>query len=150
MVVIAAVAITGFVVSFLANLSEHDGRLLGVACATLTLGGIAAVAFRRRRARRLAEAQDAEREQQRAAHQKGLEQRYGHEAAQRILSKTLWQGATAEMVREMFGAPEDVSTRVYKMKTTETWKYERIDARRYAKHVTLENGVCVGWKEDRD
>jgi hypothetical protein len=74
-----------------------------------------------------------------------LSERFGQPNARRIVDKTPWQGATEEMIREMLGAPEDVSRRVYKTKTTETWKYGR-DGKRYNLQITMENGVCVGWK----
>jgi hypothetical protein len=74
-----------------------------------------------------------------------LSERFGQPNARRIVDKTLWQGATEGMIREMLGAPEDVSRKVYKTKTTETWKYGR-EGRSYHLQITMENGVCVGWK----
>jgi predicted nucleic acid-binding Zn-ribbon protein len=92
------------------------------------------------------EAQEAEQQRRFAEYVEGLKQRFGEQIAQLILAKTLWQGASGEVVREMFGEPADVATRVYKTKTTETWKFKPIDRRKYALHVTMENGICVGWK----
>jgi hypothetical protein len=74
-----------------------------------------------------------------------LRQRFGEQVAQLILAKTLWQGASGEIVREMYGDPAEVSTRVYKTKTTETWKFNPT-GKKYALQVTMENGTCVGWK----
>ena len=41
--------------------------------------------------------------------------------------------------------PNDVSTKVHKTKTSDTWKYVPLDAKeRYALRIEFENGVCVG------
>jgi hypothetical protein len=91
-------------------------------------------------------AQEAERQRRFAEYVESLRQRFGEQIAQLIVSKTLWQGASGEIVREMFGEPAEVSTRVYKTKTAETWKFNRTSGKKYALQVTIENGLCVGWK----
>jgi len=57
-----------------------------------------------------------------------------------------WQGATQEMVQIMFGQPADVSTRVHKQMTSQTWKYQPIARSRYALKIEFEDGRCVGWQ----
>lgn len=58
-----------------------------------------------------------------------------------------WVGQSAEMLRESLGDPSDVSQKVLKTKTKETWKYFRRTRSRYGLIITLENGVVVGWDE---
>ncbi len=97
-------------------------------------------------ARDLAQVRAAEYGRQQREHEQGLVARFGAENARRILAKELWQGATAEMIRLMLGVPDDTSTRVYKTKITETWKYRPLGKNRYELKVKVENGVCVGWE----
>lgn len=72
--------------------------------------------------------------------------RFGPEVANLISVGDPWQGATKEMVQEMLGPPHDVSTRVFKAKTSETWKYAEIAKNRYKAKIEFEKGVCVGWE----
>jgi hypothetical protein len=95
-------------------------------------------------------AQNANFEQQVAERLQNLVQRFGEVNANRIVGKTLWQGATAEMIHEMLGAPENVSSKVLKTLKRDVWKYNRLDARRYGLQVTIENDVCVGWETAGD
>jgi Protein of unknown function (DUF4236) len=76
----------------------------------------------------------------------GLIDRFGEDAARQMVDGDPWQGATQDMVRVMYGAPDDVSTEVYKTRTSETWKYVPIAKNRYTLRITFENGVCVGWQ----
>lgn len=78
-----------------------------------------------------------------------LAAQYGPEAAAWIVARCLWRGATKAMVFEMFGNPVDGSRRVAKTKTVEVWKYRPLDRRRYALTVTFEDGICIGWDEQR-
>lgn len=96
--------------------------------------------------RRQLAAQSAEQDRRAAERFQSLAQRFGERNARLIVEKTLWQGATGDMIREMHGDPVDASRRVYKTRTTETWKYEPIDAKHFALQIILENDVCVGWK----
>ncbi len=70
---------------------------------------------------------------------------YGEDAAARIIAKTIWQGATAEMVVEALGRPEDVSEKVLKRFIRHVYMYGK-RGRSYALKITLENGVVVGWE----
>ncbi len=80
-----------------------------------------------------------------AEYVRDLRERFGEVAANRIVSKQLRQGDTADMIREMFGEPDGVSTHVYKTKAQETWKYRRMGAHVYGLQIQIENGACVGW-----
>jgi len=84
-----------------------------------------------------------------AAHEGYVQQlidRFGEDVARKMFVGDPWQGASQEMIRVMYGAPHDVSTKVHKATTQEMWKYVPLDARRYALRIEFENGVCVGWQ----
>lgn len=98
------------------------------------------------RARRIAELATLAGEQARQAYAQELVARFGKESAGLILAGDPWQGATQEMIQEMLGPPHDTSKRVYKTKTSETWKYGEIAKNRYRSKIEFENGVCVGWE----
>jgi ABC-type anion transport system duplicated permease subunit len=81
-----------------------------------------------------------------ARHQK-LSQRFSSdEVASAIMRREIWQGMTAEMLQESRGKPDGHDQSVFKTKTKETWKYEKIGKNRYKIRVMLENRVVVGWK----
>lgn len=93
------------------------------------------------RRRREAEAQEA----QARAWKRELVERFGEEAAARLLRREIWQGMTREMLIASRGEPEAVDERVMKTKTKHTFKYERETATKFAVKVNLEDGVVVGW-----
>ena len=142
------------VLGLLGQIGQAAGTGGMVALLVVIVGAWIGVASLKRRARLkreedrrlLAAAQNAEFERQVAERFQNLVQRFGEGNANRIVGKTLWQGATAEMIHEMLGAPENVSSKVLKTMKRDVWKYNRLDARRYGLQVTLENGVCVGWE----
>ncbi|MGK3966349.1 hypothetical protein WMF38_19460 [Sorangium sp. So ce118] len=74
-----------------------------------------------------------------------LSQRFGPDIAQRIMHGKLWVGSTADMVREILGAPMDIDEKFLKTKTKHTWKYNPSGANRDQLRVALENGIVVGW-----
>lgn len=85
---------------------------------------------------------------QAAARRARIYRKYGRsEIAERILSKTVWIGETAEQLRDSFGAPIDVDEKVLKTKRKEVWKYVRKGKNRYGLRFTVENGIVVGWDE---
>lgn len=65
----------------------------------------------------------------------------------RIISKTVWVGESAEQLRDSFGPPIDIDHKVLKTKSKEVWKYVRKGANRYGLRFTMENGILVGWDE---
>jgi hypothetical protein len=154
LVVLAGLVGAFLVVGFLGQVGTAlgAGGVVGLLAAGAGTWVAVAVVKRRARLRRaedqrlLAAAQQEEFNRQVAERFQNLVQRFGEQNANRIVAKTIWQGATAEMIHEMLGAPATVSSRVFKTKKRDVWKYEPLDARRYALQVTLENDVCVGWE----
>lgn len=67
------------------------------------------------------------------------------EIVERLITKTLWKGQTAEMVIDSFGEPLKKDTKALKTKTLETWKYSKIREGSYAIRITLEEGVVTMW-----
>jgi len=80
-----------------------------------------------------------------AEYLRDLRERFGEMGANRIVSRELSQGDSTDMIREMFGEPDGVSTHVYKAKAQETWKYWRMGAHVYGLQIKIENDACVGW-----
>lgn len=74
-----------------------------------------------------------------------LTARFGAEAAHAIIAGQYWQGATREMMYEVFGRPVEVKQSVMKTKTRETHCYRPTGKNRYALRLHYENGVLVGW-----
>jgi type II secretory pathway pseudopilin PulG len=102
--------------------------------------------------RKRAAAERAAQEAVQMAHQQRFQHlagRFGEQAAHAIMAGNIWMGATAEMVLEALGPPIDTDEKVYKTKTKHVYKYWPTGANRYAYRVTLENGVVVGWEDNR-
>ncbi len=59
----------------------------------------------------------------------------------------LWQGETAEQLRESLGNPADTDEKVLKTKTKEIWKYRPTARSRFGLKVTLDDGVVTGWEQ---
>lgn len=73
-------------------------------------------------------------------------QKYGDaEIVDMIMKKMVWQGMSAEQLTDSLGRPVATDRKVYKTKTSETYKYDQAGKNRYRRRVTLENGVVVGW-----
>ncbi len=82
------------------------------------------------------------------ARREAVYRKYGHtEDAARIIARSIWQGETAEQLRDSLGRPIDVDQKVLKTKTKEVWKYSQTGVNRFGLRVTLENGVVVGWEK---
>jgi hypothetical protein len=98
--------------------------------------------------RQRAEAEaEAEEEAARQARREGkLVDRFGADVAARVLRGEVWQGQTAEMLREALGEPAALDERVMKKKTRHVYKYGPQGGKRYALRVTLDDGVVVGWE----
>lgn len=83
-----------------------------------------------------------------AARKNAIYDKYGHtEIASRIIAGSIWQGQTAEQLRDARGRPADIDEKVLKTKTKETWKYVPRGGNRYGLRITVENGIVVGWDE---
>jgi hypothetical protein len=73
-----------------------------------------------------------------------LRGKYGDESVvQRIISKTLWQGETAEQVRDSVGLPSSMDNNLLKTRKREVWKYHPHGRGRYRLRVTLDNDVVI-------
>jgi hypothetical protein len=75
-----------------------------------------------------------------------LSQRFGPEAAARLVSGEYWLGANAEMLVEALGQPAEIRERILKTKTKHTYCYSPIGKKRFALRIQLDNGVIVGWQ----
>ncbi|MDO4896984.1 MAG: hypothetical protein Q3971_06425 [Moraxella sp.] len=83
------------------------------------------------------------REQQRF---NGLVDKYGDiQIAQRIMDRAFWQGQTEDQLYDSLGKPDKIDSKVFKNKSTQIWRYDRISKRSFGLSITLENGVVVGW-----
>ena len=77
---------------------------------------------------------------------KQLTAKYGDaEIARHIMQQVVWQGETAEQLRESFGTPADIDQKVLKTKSKEVWKYRPVGKNRFGLKVTLDDGVVVAW-----
>lgn len=77
-----------------------------------------------------------------------LREKYKDESiVDRILNENIWQGQTAEQLRDTLGAPLDTDSDVLKTKVKEVWKYRQFGVNRYGLRVKLENDLVVGWDE---
>jgi hypothetical protein len=73
-----------------------------------------------------------------------LRGKYGDESiVQHIMSKTLWQGETAEQVRDSIGMPSSMDNNLLKTRKREVWKYHPHGRGRYRLRVTLDNDVVI-------
>jgi len=73
-----------------------------------------------------------------------LRGKYGDESVvQHIMSKTLWQGETAEQVRDSIGLPSSMDNNLLKTRKREVWKYHPHGRGRYRLRVTLDNDVVI-------
>lgn len=80
------------------------------------------------------------------ARRKRLMAKYGDaEIVDMIMTRTVWQGMTAEQLTDALGRPAATDRKVYKTKTSETYKYDQAGKNRFRRRITLENGVVVGW-----
>jgi hypothetical protein len=96
-------------------------------------------------------AQAEERRAQAAREQlERLVKAYGEEGAQRVLRKELWMDAPVAAVYQMFDRPVVVDDEVTKTKTIQVMKFQPLAHKgRYGLVVTVENGLVVGWKNNR-
>jgi hypothetical protein len=74
--------------------------------------------------------------------------KYGDETlVDALLTQTIWQGMTAEQLRDSWGEPASVEQKVMKTKVKEVFKYKPVGKNRFRDKVTLEDGVIVGWDQ---
>jgi hypothetical protein len=127
-----------------AKFRESESSPIGGALVLLVLVALVvlAVVMNQRAKRRQAEAA----REAYTARFSALVQRFGPDAANAITQRRLFQGATFEMVREMFGPPAVVDERVLKTKTVHTMKYHPRSHNSFGLLITIENGFVTGWE----
>lgn len=78
-----------------------------------------------------------------------LLQKYGgdEKLVDALVSGTIWQGMTAEQLRDSWGDPVSIEEKVMKTKIKQVFKYKQITKTRFRDKVTLEDGVIVGWDQ---
>jgi hypothetical protein len=64
-----------------------------------------------------------------------------------LLTQTIWQGMTAEQLRDSWGEPAAIEQKVMKTKVREVFKYKPLGRNRFRDKVTLENGIITGWDQ---
>lgn len=80
------------------------------------------------------------------ARRKKLMAKYGDvEIVDLIMKKVVWQGMHVEHLLDALGRPAAIDRKVYKTKTSQTFKYDQSGKNRFRRRVTLENDVVVGW-----
>lgn len=95
-----------------------------------------------------AKADEAERARQIEARRSALLQKYGDaQVVERIMSRSYWQGQTAEQLRDSLGDPADIDEKVLKTKSKQVWKYQQTGVNRFALRIIVENDSVVGWDE---
>jgi hypothetical protein len=70
---------------------------------------------------------------------------YGKNITERIFNHKVWIGQTKNMLLESLGFPEEILNKVFKTKTKNTYKYDRIGPKKFATSIQLENDIVVGW-----
>lgn len=113
--------------------------------AVIILLGLSALMVAAYFANKRAEQRKAEELRQRREY---LMRKYGDaEIVEDIINGVIRQGMTYEMVIDSWGKPADVDERVFKTKTSHTFKYHQTGRNQFASRVKLENGIVVGWKQ---
>lgn len=64
-----------------------------------------------------------------------------------LVTGTIWQGMTAEQLRDSWGDPVSIEEKVMKTKIKQVFKYKQVTKTRFRDKVTLEDGVIVGWDQ---
>lgn len=66
---------------------------------------------------------------------------------QALLTQTIWQGMTAEQLRDSWGEPAAIEQKVMKTRVREVFKYRPLGRNRFRDKVTLEDGLITGWEQ---
>jgi hypothetical protein len=71
--------------------------------------------------------------------------KYGDAAiVEKIMNRMVWQGMSEEQLIDSWGRPVARDQKVYKSKVTVVFKYQQTSKKRFARRVTVENGIVVG------
>ena len=75
-----------------------------------------------------------------------LLERYGDEGVvDDLLNQVLWEGETAQQIRDSLGEPQEVDALPRQTKKKEIWKYGHEGGNRYRLRVTLDDDVVASW-----
>lgn len=64
-----------------------------------------------------------------------------------IMNAKVWQGMSEEQLIDSWGPPAAKDHKIFKTKTSETFKYNMTGKNRFRERVKLENGFVVGWEQ---
>ena len=112
-------------------LGEYAGWVtLGASCAGIVLVVIGFRSVRRKRRREY------------------LMDKYADETlVSDLMSRSFWQGQTAEQLLDSLGDPLDIDQKILKTKKKEVWKYNHQGGNRYGLRINLDNDQVVGWDQ---
>ena len=65
----------------------------------------------------------------------------------RIMRQLIWQDMSRDQLIDSWSNPVEIGTKVFKTKTRETFKYNKVGTNRFGSRVILENGIVVGWEK---
>lgn len=128
---IGALIVIGLPIYGAMKLGESVGWVLIVAIVALVIGLIIfflAVQKKRRRDALMAKYQD-------------------EDLVRALMSRSFWQGQTAEQLVDSLGRPHSVDQKALKTKKKEVWKYNHQGGNRYGLRITLDNDQVVGWDQ---
>lgn len=73
-------------------------------------------------------------------------EKYGRtDIAKKLIRKTVWAGETAEQLRDSFDAPISVKRNPLHTSKSEVWEFLGKDAELPDLHVTMKDGLVIGW-----
>ncbi len=83
-----------------------------------------------------------------ALRRKALLEKYGDATiVDRIMQGKIWQGMSLEQLIDSWGTPAAKDHKIYKTKTSETYKYNPAGKNRFRSRVKIEDGFVVGWEQ---
>jgi len=86
----------------------------------------------------------------RANHRKQIFSKYGDtNTARRILNGDVWEGMTAEELKDWLGRPVAIDDKKLKTKRKQIWKYYQEGQRSFRLRITLEDDIVSGWEHRR-
>ena len=75
-----------------------------------------------------------------------IREKYGRtDIAKKLIRKTIWAGETADQLRDSFEAPVSVKRSPFHTSGSEVWEYLGKGAELPDLHVTLKDGLVIGW-----
>ena len=75
-----------------------------------------------------------------------LRERYSGQELEDLIAKVIWEGESADQIRDSLGPPIAVESHTRKTKHKEVWKYGHEGGNRYRLRITLDDGQVVSWR----